>query len=128
MPFEEWTIPLGRRFRALKIWFVLRAYGLSGLRDMKRNHVAWAAELAERMAEIKGVEITTPAILGMFTFALETEAATEDLLTRINDDGRVYLTQTRHDGRLVIRVPVGNFDTTRADVWMVATVVKELLG
>ncbi len=123
--FEEWTIPLGRRFRALKIWFVLRAYGLEGLREMKRNHVAWAATLADEMANIDGVEITTAPILGMFTFAMSDEASTEEMLKRINDDGRVYLTHTRTAGRLVIRVPIGNFETTLDDVMMVAKVVKE---
>jgi len=125
--FNEWTVPLGRRFRALKLWFVLRAYGLSGLRTRIRNHVAWARRLAARMADLPGVEIVTPPSLSLFTFALaEGDAATEALLARINDDGRVYLTQTRHAGRFVIRVQVGSFDCTEADVMTVHDVVAEM--
>ena len=126
--FNEWTVPLGRRFRALKLWFVLRAYGLEGLRARIRNHVAWAAELAEAVAALPGVGIVTRPSLSLFTFALGDDAATEALLARINDDGRVYLTQTRHRGRFVIRVQVGQFDCTREDVMTVATVLREMLG
>ena len=126
--FNEWTVPLGRRFRALKLWFVLRAYGLDGLRTRIRNHVAWSQALARRMAALPGVEITTPPVLSLFTFALTAgDAATEALFTRINDDGRIYLTQTRHRGRFVIRVQVGQFDCTEADVRMVADVVADLM-
>ena len=125
--FNEWTVPLGRRFRALKLWFTLRAYGLEGLRARIRNHVAWAQDLAVALAQVPGVRIVTPPSLSLFTFALGSDAATESLLTRINDDGRIYLTQTRHKGAYVIRVQVGQFDCTKADVQMVETVVKELI-
>ena len=126
--FNEWTVPLGRRFRALKLWFVLRAYGLDGLRGRIRNHVLWAAELCEGMRALPGLYIVTEPRLSLFTFALHDDAATEALLTRINDDGRVYLTQTRHHGRYAIRVQVGQFDCTRDDVQMVASVVAELMN
>ncbi len=126
--FNEWTVPLGRRFRALKLWFTLRAYGLEGLRARIRNHVAWSAEVCEALSMIPGVKITTQPILSLFTFALADEAASEALLTRINDDGRIYLTQTRHEGAFVIRVQVGQFDCTREDVMMIAQVVAELVA
>ena len=125
--FNEWTVPLGRRFRALKLWFTLRAYGLEGLRGRIRNHVAWAQDLALTLGKVAGVEIVTPPSLSLFTFALGSDAATEALLTRINDDGRIYLTQTRHQGRFVIRVQVGQFDCTVEDVQMVELVVRALL-
>lgn len=127
--FNEWTVPLGRRFRAIKLWFVLRAYGLEGLRARIRNHVAWARELAGEIAAMPGFEIVTPPSLSLFTFRYGgSDAETEALLTRINDDGRVYLTQTRHEGRFVIRVQVGQFDCTRDDVMCVAQVLRELAG
>lgn len=126
--FNDWTLPLGRRFRSLKLWFVLRAYGLGGLRGRIRDHVAWAAELAQALAALPGVGIVTPPSLSLFTFALDAgDAATQAMLERINADGRVYLTQTRHDGRFVIRVQVGPFDCTRADVMTVRDVVAELM-
>ena len=126
--FNEWTVPLGRRFRALKLWFTLRAYGLEGLRSRIRNHVAWAGEVCEALRALPGIQIVTEPRLSLFTFALDDDAATEALLSRINDDGRIYLTQTLHAGRYVIRVQVGQFDCTRDDVMMIAEVVRELMG
>ena len=80
------------------------------------------------MADIPGIEITTPASLSLFSFALAAgDTATERLLALINDDGRIYLTQTRHAGRFVIRVQVGQFDCTREDVMMIPGVVQELM-
>jgi aromatic-L-amino-acid/L-tryptophan decarboxylase len=126
--FNEWTVPLGRRFRALKLWFLLRAYGLEGLRTRIRNHVSWSSQSAAALAALPGVSIVTPPALSLFTFALDAgDAATEALLARINDDGRIYLTQTRHQGRYVIRVQVGQFDCTADDVAMIARVVAELM-
>ncbi len=125
--FNEWTVPLGRRFRALKLWFVLRAYGLDGLRERIRNHVTWAGEVCEALRALPGVHIVTQPRLSLFTFALASDAETEALLNRINDDGRIYLTQTLHLGRYVIRVQVGQFDCTREDVMMIEEVVKDLM-
>ncbi len=125
--FNEWTVPLGRRFRALKLWFTLRAYGLQGLRQMIRNHVAWSAQVCDTLRAIPGVTITTEPALSLFTLALADDAKTEALLTRINDDGRIYLTQTRHNGRYVIRVQVGTFDCTQNDVMMIADVLRDLI-
>jgi aromatic-L-amino-acid decarboxylase len=125
--FNDWTIPLGRRFRALKLWFTLRAYGLEGLRGRIRNHVAWASALAEAIAAHPALEIVTPPVLSLFTFAHRAgNEATDALLAAVNDDGRVYLTPTRHAGRSVIRVQVGQFDCTRDDIMTVAEVLREL--
>ncbi len=125
--YQEWTVPLGRRFRALKLWFVLRAYGLEGLRTRIRNHVRWAEELAGEIVEIDGLEIITPPMLSLFSFAARDDETTGRLLEAVNDDGRVYLTPTRHRGRAVIRVQVGQFDCTRDDVMTVARALRELV-
>lgn len=124
--FNEWTVPLGRRFRALKLWFLLRAYGLEGLRERIRNHIAWAKELCTDIAALPDFEIVTQPMLSLFTFQYKSDAETEALLSRINDDGRIYLTQTRHAGKFVIRVQVGQFDCTRDDVRMVLQVLRDL--
>ncbi|WP_309666456.1 pyridoxal-dependent decarboxylase [Tabrizicola sp.] len=126
--FNEWTVPLGRRFRALKLWFTLRAYGLAGLRSRIRNHVAWALEARDAIAALPGLVIVTELSLALFTFACASDAETEALLTRINDDGRLYLTQTRHQGRYLIRVQIGQFDCTREDVMMIPNTIAELMG
>lgn len=125
--YNEWTVPLGRRFRALKLWFTLRAYGLEGLRERIRNHIKWSAECHDIIKKMDGFEITTGMAFSLFTFRYNnSDADTEALLTRINDDGRIYLTQTRHNGQFIIRMQVGQFDCTREDVMMVVQVLQEL--
>lgn len=124
--YNEWTVPLGRRFRALKLWFLIRAEGLSGLRGRLRNHVTWAEEAAAAIGALPGFEIVTHPILSLFTFRFGTDAQTAALLEAVNKDGRIYLTQTDHEGTYVIRVSVGQFDCTREDVLMIPGVLKEL--
>lgn len=132
--YSEWSAQLGRRFRALKIWFLLRAYGLEGLRKMIRNHVQWTEQLAERFEQSDDFEIVTQPILALFTFRFK-PAGSEDLDTlnlrlveAINDDGRVYLTQSSHDGDVVIRFTCGPFNTTEADVMSTYDTVAEIAG
>lgn len=112
----------------MKLWFVLRAYGLDGLRERIRNHVAWALKARNQIAALPGVEIVTEPRLSLFTFALQDDAATEALLQRINDDGRIYLTQTRVDGRFAVRVQVGSFDCREEDVMVIAETISDLLA
>ncbi|MFT6461275.1 MAG: aromatic-L-amino-acid decarboxylase [Maricaulis maris] len=127
--YSEWTIPLGRRFRALKLWFLIRAYGLEGLRTRIRNHIAWSNEACEAIRALPGLEIVTEPRFSLFSFACNAgDTATADLLERINNDGCTYLTQTRHEGRYVIRLQVGQFDCTRADVMEAVAVIGELRG
>lgn len=132
--YNEWSVPLGRRFRALKLWFVIRSYGVERLREMIRAHVAWARELAEAIAAEPGFELVTEPILSLFTFRYAPPGTSEEerdglnarLVERINDDGRLYLTQTTHAGRFVIRFQVGATSTTRDDVLGALPVVREL--
>lgn len=132
--YSEWSIQLGRRFRALKVWFLLRAYGLEGLRTMIRNHVNWTEQLAVKFDDSADFDVVTQPILALFTFRY-TPANVEDLdalnlklVNAINDDGRIYLTQSSHDGVFVIRFTCGQFDTTEADVLSTFDVVKEIAG
>lgn len=129
--YSEWSVPLGRRFRALKLWFLIRAHGLDGLRDMIRNHVAWSRALCDRLRTTPDFEIVTDPILSLFTFRFapeghDPEQATLDLITRINDDGRIYLTQTRIDGTFVIRFQAGQFDCTADDIDTAYEVITEI--
>lgn len=120
--YSEWSVPLGRRFRALKLWFLLRAYGLDGLRTMIRDHVAWASSLAREIAATPGFELVTPPMLSLFSFRFAPEGAADPdalnaaLVNAVNDDGRTYVTQTKVDGKLAIRIQVGAFDATEADI------------
>ena len=129
--YSEWTIPLGRRFRALKLWFLLRAHGLEDLRQRIRSHIAWAEEAAAAIARLDGFRLTTECHLSLFTFqyapaGADANAATERLLRAVNDDGRIYLTQTTHEGQFVIRFQVGQFDCEREDVLMAVDVLQEV--
>ena len=96
--YSEWSVPLGRRFRALKLWFLLRHHGLEGLRSMIRNHVAWSVELAARLGAEPDFEIVTEPVLSLFSFrhrgAADPDQHNIALVNAINDDGRIYLTQT----------------------------------
>ncbi|MDE0305951.1 MAG: pyridoxal-dependent decarboxylase [Albidovulum sp.] len=128
--FNEWTIPLGRRFRALKLWFVFRAYGVEGLREMIRNHVSWVRELQSRFDSDPEFEVLTTCPFGLFTFRLSgsddsADEKTRQLLERVNNGGQIYLTQTTIGGRFAIRMTAGQFECTKADVEAVYPVVKE---
>ena len=116
--YSEWSIPLGRRFRALKLWFLMRSYGMEGLRNRLRNHVNWAEDLAEKLRAHPRFEIVTEPVLSLFTFRLTGVDSDGQLafVDRVNDDGRIYITQTRVDGDMVIRFQIGQFDCTKDDI------------
>jgi len=130
--YSEWSVPLGRRFRALKIWFVLRAYGLERLRNMIRNHVRWSEDLAKRLAAVPDFRVTTGPMLSLFSFRHEPKHVADldghnlRLVGAINDDGRLYLTQTKVDGQSVIRFQAGSFDMTEADAHAAFDVIVEI--
>ncbi len=132
--FSEWSVTLGRRFRALKVWFLLRAYGLEGLRERIRNHVTWSCQLAEQLRANEHFEIVTEPVLSLFTFRLirkgasdkELDALNLELVARINNDGRIYLTQSVHDGIGVIRFMTGQFDMEEADIKIAYEVISEI--
>ncbi len=130
--YSEWSVPLGRRFRALKIWFILRAYGLEGLRAMIRNHVRWSEKLAARLAKEVDFKISSAPMLSLFSFRHEPEGAADldrhnlRLVNAINDDGCIYLTQTRLDGNIVIRFQAGSFDMNEADADAAFEVITEI--
>lgn len=116
--YSEWSVPLGRRFRALKLWFLIRSYGIDGLRAMIRNHVRWSVALCERLRTTPGFQIVTEPVLSLFTFRLAgaDDACQIAYVNRVNDDGRIYITQTRVAGQIVVRFQVGQFGATEADV------------
>ncbi|MDH3660276.1 MAG: pyridoxal-dependent decarboxylase [Alphaproteobacteria bacterium] len=132
--YSEWSIPLGRRFRALKLWFVIRSYGVERLQEIIQNHIRMAETLAQKVDAHPDFELTTNPSLSLFTFRYAPPGADDlddlnaRLLQAINDDGRIYLTQTSHQGAYVIRFQVGQLYTTEEDVEMAWTVIKQLVG
>jgi len=99
---------------------------------MIRNHVAWSRKVAERLAAEPGFEIVTPPMLSLFSFRHlpkaggDPDAHTYELLRRINDDGRIYLTQTKVDGKVAIRFQAGQFDMREEDAEMAFDVIREI--
>lgn len=119
--YRDWSVALGRRFRALKLWFVLRSYGAQTLREMVRNHIAWTRHLADLIRGTDDFELTTEPSLALLTFRYapdwamddtQLDALNEELLHRVNDDGFLYLSKTKANGRIVIRFLIGQTYTT----------------
>jgi aromatic-L-amino-acid decarboxylase len=112
--YRDWQIPLGRRFRALKLWFVLRHYGAAGLRAHIRRHVGLAQQLAQWIAADRRFVVAAPVPLNLVCFRHTAgDEPTQRLLDQLNASGRAYLTHARLDGRLVIRVAIGGTWTER---------------
>jgi aromatic-L-amino-acid decarboxylase len=112
--YRDWQVPLGRRFRALKLWAVLRWYGADGLRAHIRNHVALAQWFAGQVRADDRFELLAPHPLALVTFALRAgDQAGRDLLDAVNSSGQAYLTHTVVDGRFAIRLAIGGVLTER---------------
>ena len=115
--YRDWQIPLGRRFRALKLWAVLRWYGAQGLREHIRTGVALAQELASWARADPRFEVVAPHPLGLVCLRLVAgDAASEALLRAVNESGEAYLSHTRVHGRYVLRVSIGATFTERRHV------------
>jgi len=116
--YRDWQIPLGRRFRALKLWSVLRWYGLDGLRAHVRNHVELATELASWVAASADFELGAPPSLGLVCLRVRGpgDGATRAVLAQVNATGRALLTHTVIRGRYLIRVAIGGLCTERRHV------------
>ena len=133
--YRDWGIPLGRRFRALKLWFVIRSYGVEGLQTMLRRHIALTNELAGWIEADPDFALTSPPSLALLTFryqpkGVEADAALDalnaKLVKRINDDGRIYLTQTRVRSHYVIRFSIGQTTTEHRHVEEGWAAVREI--
>jgi len=115
--YRDWHVPLGRRFRALKLCFVIHHYGVEGLRRHIRGHVALGRRLTDRVALAADWELAAPAPLNLVCLRhVGDDAATQAVLKRVNASGQAYLTHTRLDGRFTLRVAVGAPSTTAGDV------------
>jgi len=130
--YRNWQVPLGRRFRALKLWAVVAAFGLEGLRSHIRTHVALAAELASWVQADPRFVLAAPRSLALVCLRRVTgdghdadDAATRALIERTNASGAAFVTHTVVDGRLVLRVAIGGVATTRADVVALWDLLRE---
>lgn len=133
--YRDWGVPLGRRFRALKLWFVIRSYGVAGLQALVREHVRLGRLFADWVEADPDFELLAPAPVGLVCFRwrpaggdLDPEAldhANRALLERINAPGDLFLTHTALAGRFTIRLALGHLSTTEDLVARVWARVKE---
>lgn len=106
--YRDWQIPLGRRFRALKLWFVIRHYGVVGLQHHIRRHVTLAQQFKAWVETDPDFELLAPAPLNLICFRHRSgDAFNETLLQRLNASGRLYLTHTRLNDQFALRFCVG---------------------
>ena len=117
--YRDWQVPLGRRFRALKLWFVLRSYGAEGLRHHVREHVRLSQELTGLVAADARFELCAPPALNLTCFRhVGGDEASKELLEALNATGKVFLSHTRLGGRYTIRCCVGGTWTKERHVRM----------
>jgi aromatic-L-amino-acid/L-tryptophan decarboxylase len=115
--YRDWHIPLGRRFRALKLWWVLRHYGARGIRHHIAEHIHLAVDFAQRVDDEPALEHVAPVNLALVCFAhRDGNDATDGLAAAINADPTVYVTPSQVGDRRFIRVAVGQTWTTARDV------------
>jgi aromatic-L-amino-acid decarboxylase len=115
--YRDWQIPLGRRFRALKLWFVLRSFGIEGIQERIRRHVALAHELAGWIAADARFELVAPVNLNLVCFRHRAgDEATQRVLDRVNASGKLFISHTRLSDRLTLRLCVGQTNTERRHV------------
>ena len=119
--YRDWGIPLGRRFRALKLWFVMRTYGIRGMQEIIRNHISYGQWVKNEILRTPGMELMAPVPLNLICFRFHPEGMDDDadldrlnesILRRLNDSGKIFLTQTRLNGKYVIRFVAGQTHTT----------------
>jgi aromatic-L-amino-acid decarboxylase len=137
--YRDWGIPLGRRFRALKLWFVLRHYGVEGLQRKLRQNIAWAEEFASWVQENEDFELLAPVTVNTVCFRYRPGAGRQDgvaigdgsvggaredelerlnkaLLDEVNASGRIYMTHTKLNDRFTLRLSIGQTQTERRHV------------
>lgn len=123
--YRDWGIQLGRRFRALKLWFVIRSYGINGLQEKIRKHIEIGQWLAKEIENTSDFELLAPVPLNLVCFRYKPAASfsepelnnmNERLLNQLNDSGKTLLTQTKLNGKYTIRLVAGQVETKLEDV------------
>jgi aromatic-L-amino-acid decarboxylase len=111
--YRDWGIQLGRRFRALKLWFVIRSYGVNGLQSMLRGHIAMAQKLAGSIGQTPDFELLAPTPFALVCFRYHPAHVTDEkqldqlnatLMEKLNQTGKVFLSHTRLRGRFTLRM------------------------
>ena len=110
--YRDWHVQLGRKFRSLKLWFVIRHYGIEGLQHHIREHVRLARQFAEWVARDSRFELAAPVPLNLICFRLRAgDEANQLLMDRLNRSGDLFLTHTKLNGKLTLRLCIGQTNT-----------------
>lgn len=124
--YRDWQIPLGRRFRSLKLWFVIRSFGVRGLQDRVRRHVAIAQQLAGWIADDPDFELAAPAVLNLVCFRHRGgDAVNQRIMDHVNRSGRLFLSHTRLDDRHTLRLCVAQTNTELRHVEQAWSLIRE---
>ena len=131
--YRDWGVPLGRKFRALKLWSVIRTYGVEGLRNTVRNHIAIAAELAAKISKEADFEILAPVIISVVCFRYipkgfneeQINSINEKLNHQLNDSGKIYLSHTVLNGKYTLRMVTAQTNVTSEHVEKAWNIIKE---
>jgi aromatic-L-amino-acid decarboxylase len=118
--YRDWGVPLGRRFRALKLWVVIRSYGTEGLRKKVREHINIAARLSELISKEDDFEILAPVVICLVCFRYYPHGYTEDQINalneklnhQLNDSGELYLSHTVLNGKYTLRMVTAQTNVT----------------
>jgi aromatic-L-amino-acid decarboxylase len=125
--YSEYSIALGRRFRALKLWFVMRYYGREGIAKILRGHLRMARELADKIRASDNFELTAPVPFSLVCFRYRgSDDDNRALLERINASGRAYLSGTMLGGRFALRFSIGNIATIDDDMRETWDLIRQL--
>jgi aromatic-L-amino-acid decarboxylase len=122
--YMDYGLQLGRRFRALKLWFAMRALGVEGMQERLRRHIALAQEFAAWIKDEQDWEVVAPHPLSVVCFRhkpygltdSEADVLNERILAAANASGEIFISSTRLHGHIVLRLAIGNERTTREDV------------
>lgn len=121
----DYRVALGSRFRALKLWFVMRCFGYRKVCSIIREHIRWAQELAAEIGAHPLFAVAAPVTMSLVCFRLKAgDEATKTMLRRVNESGEAFLSGNVLDGRFVARIAIGNIKTTREDVWRTWAAVR----
>lgn len=125
--FMEYSLALGRRFRSLKLWFVLRSYGRAALEKLLYDQLCMAQDLADWVRADSRFELCAPVELSLVCFRLKDgDDASRALMDTVNASGHAFLSHTIIDGRFLIRLAVGNYQTTRDDLQETWALIQSL--
>lgn len=135
--YRDWGIPLGRKFRALKLWFVIRTYGVEGLKKKITEHISLGQWFKEQILKTKEFELLAPVPLNLVCFRIrpdgiddeiELEKINKKFLQNLNDSGKILLTQTKLKNKFAIRFVSGNINASLENVQEGWKLIKEFSG